>query len=163
MVMVAALDLSDVPLVSPEHLALPMQYMIGAGRGLAMLRGASDIELRDAESAVWDQIDACARTRTAVLLRFRCLIGVFAAVRLRRMLLQRGFGLLAPALKVAAEMRLNTHWGFNPLKFALALEALLTELDERKAARRVPRAVMAQAAMAQAAMAEAVMAEAAVA
>jgi hypothetical protein len=148
MIMVTVLDLNDVPHVSPEHLALPMRHMIDAGRGLAMLRGANDTELRDAENAVWEQIDACSQTRTAVLLRFRCLIAVFAAVRLRRMLLQRGFGLIAPALKVAAQMRLNTHWGFNPLKFAMALEALLAEIDESRTARRYPRAVHAEAAVA---------------
>jgi hypothetical protein len=148
MVMATVLDLNDVPHVSPEQLALPMRYMIDAERGLAMLRGASDSELRDAEGAVWDQIDGCSQTRTAVLLRFRCLIAVFAAVRLRRMLLQRGFGLLAPALKVAAQMRLNTRWGFNPLKFAMALEEQLADIDERRAARRYPRAIPAEAAAA---------------
>jgi hypothetical protein len=146
--MVMSFNTNDVPLVSPQDLALPMQYMISTGCGLAMLRGASDRELRDAEDAVWDRIEGGSETRTAVVVRFRCLVAVFTAVRLRRMLLQRGFTLIAPALQVAASMRLNTRWGFNPMKFALALEGLLAERDERTALRRVPKQAPMEAAAA---------------
>jgi len=47
--------------------------------------------------------------------------------------------LIAPAVHVAARMRLNTEWGFNPLKFERALLDLLSQLDgaaERGGARR---------------------------
>ena len=37
--------------------------------------------------------------------------------------------LIAPAVHVAARMRLNTEWGFNPLKFERALQDLLSQLD----------------------------------
>jgi hypothetical protein len=137
--MSTAFNTHDVPLVSAHDLALPMQYMIRSGRGLALLRGASDRELREAEHAMWDHIEGSPHARTAVFVRFRCLVAVFAAARLRRMLLLRGFILIAPALQVAAKMRLNTRWGFNPMKFALALEALLAQGDERVIARRVAR------------------------
>jgi hypothetical protein len=37
--------------------------------------------------------------------------------------------LIAPAVHVAARMRLNSEWGFNPLKFERALQDLLSQLD----------------------------------
>jgi hypothetical protein len=71
----------------------------------------------------------------AVLLRFRALVGVFKARRLRELLLGRGFMLITPAVHVAARMRLNTQWGFNPLKFERELQGLLGQLDDEAAAR----------------------------
>ena len=56
--MLNAVNLSDVALVSPEDLALPMQYMIDTGRGLAMLRGISQAELREVDHAIWDKLGA---------------------------------------------------------------------------------------------------------
>ena len=79
--MSAILDRCDVPQVSAESLALPMQAMIAAGRGLVLLRGISDPELRDVEHAVWDKLDGTSSDKVATLLRFRCLVGVFAHVQ----------------------------------------------------------------------------------
>ena len=144
----AGLDRCDVPQVSPQSLALPMQAMIAAGRGLVLLRGISDRELRDVESAVWDKLDGTSAEKVATLLRFRSLVGVFAGARLQQLFLQRGLPLMGPALEVAAEMRLNVQWGFNPVKFLRALEAKLGEIDQRPAPRRLDRAVEPQVAMA---------------
>jgi hypothetical protein len=113
--------------------------MIAAGRGLVLLRGISDPELRAVEHAVWDRLDGSSSDKVATLLRFRCLVGVFSASRLQRLFLQRGLALLGPAMEVAAEMRLNVQWGFNPVKFLRALEAKLGETDDRPAARRLIR------------------------
>jgi hypothetical protein len=152
--MSAVLDRSDVPQVMAEDLALPMQHMIAAGRGLVLLRGISDTELRQVEHAVWDEIEGGSSVKVATLLRFRCLVGVFASSRLQQLFLRRGLALLEPALEVAAEMRLNVQWGFNPVKFTRALEARLAELDQRRSVRRIERAVGTQVAQAaQAAMA----------
>ena len=139
------LDRGDVPQVAPEALALPMQHMIAAGRGLVLLRGICERELRDVEHAVWDAIHGSSRDKVATLLRFRSLVGVFAASRLQELFLRRGLALLAPALAVAAEMRLNVQWGFNPHKFSRGLEVRLAEADQR---RPVRRAVELQVAMA---------------
>ena len=149
--MTTALDITDVPPVACENLALPMQHMIDAGRGLVMLRGMSDEELREVECAVWNEIDASAQERVAVLLRFRCLIAVFASARLRRLLLSHGFRTIAPALRVAARMRLSVRWGFNAFNFARALEAELAALDNSRRISR--RREQAQAEVAVAAMA----------
>jgi hypothetical protein len=62
-------------------------------------------------------------------MRFRCLIKVFAARRLRDLLLNTGHGLFAPAVQVAARMRLNADLGFNPVKFERALVELLAKAN----------------------------------
>src|ERR1700746_1062731 len=102
-------NLSDVPLVNPADLARPMQYMVDTGRGLAMLRGISKAELREVDHALWDRLGRDPVERLAVLVRFRCLIKVFGARRLRDLLMHTGHNLIAPAVQVAARMRLQAH------------------------------------------------------
>ena len=142
--MSAILDRCDVSQVSAQSLALPMQAMIAAGRVLVLLRGISDAELRDVEHAVWDKLGGTSSDKVATLLRFRCLVGVFAASRLQQLFLRRGLALMGPAIEVAAEMRLNVQWGFNPMKFLRAVEAKLDEIDDRSAVRRLERAAPAR-------------------
>ena len=133
------MDSSDVPPVASHELLLPMQHLIDTARGLGMLHGLSEAELRAVDDAVWNELAGDAVRRVAVLLRFRALIRVFKARRLAELFLHRGFLLIAPAVHVAARLRLNTEWGFNPLKFERALLDLLSQLDgaaERGGARR---------------------------
>jgi hypothetical protein len=127
--MPAMVDTSDVPYAAPEALALPMRYLVESGRGLALLKGLSQKDLRDVDAAVWD--DLAPDQRVAVLLRLRCLIRVFEARRLSSLFLNHGHSLIAPAIYVAARMRLNTEWGFNPFKFERALKGLLAQMGDR--------------------------------
>jgi hypothetical protein len=120
------LNVSDVPLVNPAELMRPMQYLIETGRGLAMLRGISPAELREIDHALWSKLDP--RERVAVLVRFRCLIRVFATRRLADLLLHTGHTLIAPAVHAAASMRLNADYGFNAHKFERTLRDLLAQL-----------------------------------
>jgi hypothetical protein len=120
---------SDVTLVNPKTLALAMQYMVDTGRGLAMLRGVSEAELREVDRALWDALGDNPTERVAALVRFRCLIKVFSARRLRELLMRTGHNLIAPAVQVAARMRLNADLGFNLIKFERALVELLGKKD----------------------------------
>ena len=128
-----ALNLSDVRLVDPQNLALPMQYLVKAGRGLAMLRGVTEADLREVESALWDELSDNSVERLAVLVRFRCLIKVFGARRLGDLLMHTGYRLIAPAVQVAARMRLNADLGFNPVKFERALLEQLGRIEAETA------------------------------
>lgn len=123
------IDLTDVVLVSPHDMATAMQYFIDAGRGLLLLNGATPQDLRAMERAVWDKLDEDPVQKVATLMRFRCLVEVFAAPRLKAVLLNKGFNLLAPALHVAASQRLNAERGFNPVKFERALVDLVVKLQ----------------------------------
>ena len=124
-----AVNVSDVPLVNPADLARPMQYMIDTGRGLAMLRGISEAELREVDGALWDAMGDNPAERVAALVRFRCLIKVFSSRRLRELLMRTGYNLIAPAVQVAARMRLNADLGFNLIKLERALVELLGKRD----------------------------------
>ena len=128
-----ALNLSDVTLVDPRNLALAMQYMVKTGRGLAMLRGITEAELREIDRALWDDLDNDPAERVAVLVRLRCLVKVFAARRLADLLMHTGYRLIAPAVQVAARMRLNANLGFNSAKFERALVEQLGRIDAEPA------------------------------
>ncbi len=130
--MAHSLDISDVPLVPATDLALVMRFMIDSGRGLVMMRGLSNADMQDLEETLWDRIAGDTAHRRAVLLRFQHLVDVFSARRLRDQLMQRGFRMIAPAIQLAAGMRLNAKWGFSPHKFNAALRSLALELDQTR-------------------------------
>jgi hypothetical protein len=128
--MATTLDLTDIPPVAPEDLAVAMRLLIDSERALALLHGAAEADMRDIEQAFWQQFDGDTALGLAVLLRFRNLIDVFSARRLKELLLHRGYGLIASAVTVASAMRLNARWGFNPQKFLRALNAIEAELAD---------------------------------
>ena len=121
------LNISDVALVDGRDLGMVMQYMVKSGRGLAMLRGVTEAELREIETALWDELSDDPPQRVAIMVRFRCLIAVFRARRLTDLLMHTGYGLMAPAVQVAARMWLNASLGFNPVKFERALVEQLSQ------------------------------------
>src|SRR5262249_40573507 len=130
---ITPVNLSDVALVDPNRLALALAYMIKTGRGLTMLRGITEAELREVDQALWDELGSNPAERVPALVRFRCLSRVFAARRLADLLMHTGYRLLAPAQRVAARMRLNAEIGFNPIKFERALIEQLARADSRPA------------------------------
>jgi hypothetical protein len=136
--MATTFDLTDVPFVAPEDLAIPMRLLIDGERALALLYGAADADMRTIEEAFWLEFEGDTASGIAVLLRFRSLLGLFAARRPRDLLLDRGHGLIAPAVAAAATMRLNARWGFNPYKFLCALTELEAALVDREARERAP-------------------------
>lgn len=128
--MSSILDETDVPRVDPADLARAMRFMIDSGRGLVLLRGVSATDMQELESAVWPHLQGSIAKRRAVLVRFQYLVEVFAARRLRDLMMRRGFRLIAPAIQLAAQTRLNTKWGFSAYKFTLGLQALIGELEQ---------------------------------
>ena len=61
-----------------------------------------------------------------MFVRFRNLVEVFSARRLRDMLIEHGFPMIAPAIAIAASLRLNAQRGFNPQRFVMSLQDALT-------------------------------------
>ena len=123
----STIDPTDVPTIPPRDLALALRMMLAGGRVLAAASRFSEGDIRRVEQAFWSHNGGCHATKLAVLLRFRSLIGVFSTRRLNSLVERYGSSLVPHALSVAATMRLNTKWGFNPQKFARALEAALVE------------------------------------
>jgi hypothetical protein len=135
--MAATLDLTDVTPVAPQHMALVMGLLIESGRALMLVRDATPDDKTAIEALFWDRFDGETADGVATLLRFWSLVGVFSSRRLKAVLLARGFAVLAPAGEIAARLRFNAHWGFNPQRFLTALARAGTsrrDVDEAEAA-----------------------------
>lgn len=115
-----AIDQTDVPAVSLHDLYAPMRRLISEGRGLALLNGLSETEIRDVESQIWADFADKPQARLAIALRFRALLDVFSTRRLRQEFLNQGFKLIARAVAEASTQRLNTRFGFTAQKFVMA-------------------------------------------
>jgi hypothetical protein len=129
-------DLSDVPPVAPTDLAAAMRVLIDNERGLVLLRGLSDGDLSLVQAELQRLFQSEPQRALAVFVRLRTMVEVFSARRLKDMMLDRGYALLAPAIAIAASLRLNANRGFNPQRFMLSLqEALAANLVAMPAAR----------------------------
>ena len=119
--MTATINPSDVPEISTDALLVPMRAAIAKGQGLALLNGMIEVDIRALEAEIWAHFANDPQTRLAVALRFRALLDVFAARRLKELFLQNGFKLIARAIREASTQRLNTRFGFKAQKFVAAL------------------------------------------
>lgn len=124
--MTSPVDITDVPTIEERDLALALRMMLAEGRFLAGAQNFSEDDIRRVEQAFWTKRAGTHSDKVAVLLRLRSLIAVFSTRRLKELLLQYGANAVPMALHIAANMRLNTKWGFNPQKFAWALQDALT-------------------------------------
>jgi hypothetical protein len=121
-----AVDLSDVPTVSVRELVLAEKLLRSAGGALEAAHLLTEEHLTRVEAAYW-MVLARRRTRkTAVLLRFRALTEVCRARRLAGLMAVHGEPARLQILAAAAGQRLNTSWGFNPLKVARAVDDALS-------------------------------------
>lgn len=120
--MTSAIDTADIPPVSLEQLLVPMRAAIANGQGLALLNGMIEADIRALENTIWAEI-SCPKARVAVALRFRALLDVFRARRLKQLFLMNGFKLIARAVREASTQRLNADFGFCAQKFVFALSA----------------------------------------
>lgn len=125
----AAVDLTDVPLVSPQDLTEAVRVLAAAGIPLITSRYISEDRFRAVEQVFWLHFEGPRELKTAILLRIRALSEVLGARRLNQFVSHHNLGMLRMTLKVASCMRLNTKWGFNPTKFMFALSTSLGAAD----------------------------------
>jgi hypothetical protein len=118
-------DLTDVPAVAPTDLAAAMRVLIDNERGIVLLRGLSDGDLTLVRCELQRLFQSEPQRALAVFVRLRTMVEVFSARRLQEMMLDRGYALLAPAIAIAASLRLNANRGFNPQRFMLSLQEAL--------------------------------------
>ena len=119
-------DLTDVPAIAANDLAVAMRALINEGRGMVLLRGLQDDDLNMVHAELQRRFHGDPQTALAVFVRFRHMVEVFSARRLKDMMLDRGYGLIAPAIAIAASLRLNANRGFNPQSFLVSLQEALT-------------------------------------
>lgn len=131
-------DLTDIPAVDAADLAAAMRSLIEDGRGLVLLNGASEADLDTARAALQCRHHAEPQRALAAFVRFRHLVEVFGARRLKDLMLDNGYALMAPAIAIAASLRLNGNRGFNPQRFLVSLQEALAgnvvTLETRSAA-----------------------------
>jgi hypothetical protein len=118
-------DLSDVPAVESTDLAALMRTLIENGRGLVLLRGLEEEDFSAVQAEVQRRFHGQPQKALAVFVRFRQLVEVFGARRIKSLMLDRGHALMAPAIAIAASLRLNANRGFNPQRFVLSLHDAL--------------------------------------
>jgi hypothetical protein len=118
-------DLTDIPAVDAADLAAAMRSLIEDGRGLVLINGATDADLDTARAALQSRHHAEPQSALAAFVRFRHLIEVFGARRLKELMLDNGYALMAPAIAIASTLRLNGHRGFNPQRFLVSLQEAL--------------------------------------
>jgi hypothetical protein len=118
-------DLTDVPAVAAADLAAAMRALIDNERGLVLLRGLGEEDLDTVQAELQRRFHGEPQQALAAFVRFRHMVEVFSARRLKDMILDQGFGLMAPAIAIAASLRLNANRGFNPQAFVLALTTAL--------------------------------------
>lgn len=121
----AAVDLTDVPVVTPQDLGEAVRVLASAGVPLITSRNISEERFRAIEQAFWTNFEGSRELKTAILLRIRALSEVLGSRRLNKFVSDHNSGMLRMTLKVASGMRLNTKWGFNPTKFMFALTSAL--------------------------------------
>ena len=136
--MSTVVDLHDVPEVRPADLARTMQALIASENGLIFLNGLTDTSRTALENAIWSTFADEPQRRVAIMVRFECLIELFSSRRLRDQFTHHGLTLLMPAFAIAAQQRLNTHWGFNPQKFLTTLIAKLNPAPVIELAAHLP-------------------------
>jgi hypothetical protein len=119
-------DLTDVPAVDAGDLAAAMRALIDDERGLVLLRGLADEDLDTVQAELQRRFHGDPQRALAAFVRFRHMVEVFSARRLKEMLLDRGFTLMASAIAIAASLRLNANRGFNPQVFLMSLQDTLS-------------------------------------
>ena len=123
--MAMTFDLSDIPAVDAADLAAAMRSLIENGRGLVLLNGASNADLDTARTVMQSRHHAEPQRALASFVRFRHLVEVFGARRLKDLMLDNGYALMALAIAIASSLRLNGNRGFNPQRFLLSLQEVL--------------------------------------
>jgi len=124
-----ALDTSDVPRVGARELALTLKILT-AGKLSLPLGMLSDEDLRRVEQDFWSVSRRARVRKVAVLLRFRSFLAACQSRQVSQLIASHGQAAVVLALEAAASMRLNTRWGFNPVKMAWSMsEALAGAAD----------------------------------
>jgi hypothetical protein len=141
-------DLTDVPAVATADLAAAMQALIDNERGLVLLRGLGDEDLDTVQAELQRRFHGEPQRALAAFVRFRHMVEVFSARRLKEMMLERGYAMMAPAIAIAASLRLNANRGFNPQAFLLSLNDALADNVVAFGARTVASEEMAEQALA---------------
>jgi hypothetical protein len=120
-----AIDPMDVPTVAVRELATALKVL--ADDALALTRAAewSEEDFRRVEQFFWQRFPRDRQRKIAALVRLRSLVAVCRARRLQKLISDHGSVAVQAIVEAAASMRLNTSFGFSPVKIScVVLDAL---------------------------------------
>lgn len=120
-----AIDPTDVPTVAVRELATALKVLTDDVMALARASEWSDADFRRVEQFFWQRFPRDRQRKIAALVRLRSLIAVCKARRMQKLISEHGAAAVQSIIEAAAGMRLNTSFGFSPVKISCAvLEAL---------------------------------------
>jgi hypothetical protein len=120
-----AIDPMDVPTVAVRELATALKVL--ADDALALSRAAewSDEDFRRVEQFFWQRFPRDRQRKIAALVRLRSLVAVCKARRIQKLISEHGSAAVQAIVEAAASMRLNTSFGFSPVKIScVVIDAL---------------------------------------
>jgi len=119
------IDPSDVPTVAVRELATALKVLADDVMALARASEWSDEDFRRVEQFFWQRFPRDRQRKIAALVRLRSLIAVCKARRMQKLIAEHGAVAVQSIIEAAASMRLNTSFGFSPVKISCAvLESL---------------------------------------
>lgn len=120
-----SIDPSDVPIVAVRELATALKVLADDVVALARAAEWSDADFRRVEQYFWQRFPRDRQRKIAALVRLRSLIAVCKARRMQKLIAEHGAAAVHSIIEAAASMRLNTSFGFSPVKIScVVLDAL---------------------------------------
>ncbi len=120
-----AIDPTDVPTVAVRELATALKVLADDVMVLARAGEWSDDDFRRVEQFFWQRFPRDRQRKIAALVRLRSLIAVCKARRMQKLIAEHGSIAVQSIIEAAASMRLNTSFGFSPVKIScIVLDAL---------------------------------------
>jgi len=120
-----AIDPSDVPIVAVRELATALKVLADDVLALARAAEWSDDDFRRVEQYFWQRFPRDRQRKIAALVRLRSLVAVCKARRMQILIADHGVAAAQAIVEAAASMRLNTSFGFSPVKIScIVMDAL---------------------------------------
>jgi hypothetical protein len=116
-----AIDPTDVPVVAVRELATALKVLADDVVALARAAEWSDEDFRRVEQFFWQRFPRDRQRKIAALVRLRSLVAVCKARRMQKLIEEHGSVAVQAIVAAAASMRLNTSFGFSPVKISYAV------------------------------------------
>ncbi len=110
------IDPTDVPIVAVRELATALKVLAGDVASLARAGEWSEDDFRRVEQFFWQRFPRDRQRKIAALVRLRSLVALCEARRMQKLIAEHGTAAAQAIVEAAASMRLNTSFGFSPVK-----------------------------------------------
>ena len=116
-----SIDPTDVPVVAVRELATALKVLAGDAAALARAAEWNEEDFRRVEQFFWQRFPRDRQRKIAALVRLRSLVAVCKARRMQKLIAEHGVAAAQAIVEAAASMRLNSSFGFSPVKVSCAV------------------------------------------